>query len=100
MTIIGLSIPEVAALLSILSLLIAAISRFYHKFKTTISAPLIEAMDKLRHEINQLEGYLVTEYETLNNKTEKLAERLRRQECQLEQKGEMTYDDCRLVDKG
>ncbi|WP_314068300.1 hypothetical protein [uncultured Vagococcus sp.] len=83
MRIFGLSLAEVAALLSVVSLLVAGVSRFYHQFRTTISAPLIDSMDKLRVEISQLEYHVVTEYEGLKSRTDQLDERLRLQERRL-----------------
>lgn len=100
MSIFGLSLAEVAALLSVASLVVAGIGRFYHRFRTTISAPLIDAMDKLRVEISQLEYHVVTEYEGLKSRTDDLDERLRLQERRLKKKEGKSYDDCRLVDHG
>ena len=76
MTIFGVSVAELAALFGVLSLLAAALTKFYTMFRNHISAPLIEALDNLRAEISQLEHYLEREYQELNSRVLHLSERL------------------------
>lgn len=97
MTIMGASLAEVAALLSMLSILLAGAGRFYHKFRTTISAPLIDSMDKLRQEISQLDEHIRHDYDELKSKTDDLEERLCLQENRLKRKEMKQSETSRLV---
>ncbi|WP_314061562.1 hypothetical protein [uncultured Vagococcus sp.] len=101
MTFVGINVAEWAAFLGIMSILCAAAIKFYRMFRTHITAPLIEAVDKLRIEISQLEHYLVTEYQELKKDVEVLRSRvnsIERHYWELER--EVTDDDYRVINKG
>lgn len=72
MNFLGITLPELAALLGMISLLAGAVMKFYQMVRLQITAPLIEALDKLRCEISQLEAYLTGEYQLLKERTEQL----------------------------
>lgn len=77
MTILGLSIFEVSAILGIVALVVGAGLKAFNAFQTRISAPLIDALDKLRVEVNQLETCLRLEYQCLNQDVEELKQQVR-----------------------
>lgn len=71
MMIFGLTIAEIATLLGIISILAAWLHQSVRAIRTQITAPLIEALDKLRSEISQLDQRLTAEYQRL---TEEVAD--------------------------
>lgn len=101
MTIIGLSIAELAALLGMLSIILGAGARFYTMFRIHITAPLIEALDSLRLEISQFECYLMTENQQLKDRTQQIDRRLKIQEKNERVRKEAgAHDHYRVVDEG
>lgn len=65
MTILGLTIAEIATLLGIISVVVAWLRKSFVAIRTQITAPLIEALNKLRIEISQLEHRLTADYQRL-----------------------------------
>ncbi|WP_314065573.1 hypothetical protein [uncultured Vagococcus sp.] len=105
MTFIGLNIAEWAALLAIVSTLFAAMGRLFNQFQQHITAPLVEALNKLRHEIGQLERQLVSEFKRIDANAEALAQRVGRMEKVQSKEGpvpvrEENHDnDCRVINE-
>lgn len=74
---IGLTLTEVATLLGIISMLVAAGAKGYTMVQTHISAPLIVALDQLRCQIGQLENVLVTGFNEIDEVTDELQKRVK-----------------------
>lgn len=95
MRFLGMTLPELAALLGMISLLAGIVMKFYHMVRLQITAPLIEALDKLRAEISQLEEHLVREYKQLKERMEKLEKHELVQGYDVSKEGNY---DCRVAD--
>lgn len=99
MTVMGLSIAELAALLGIVSVLIAATGRVLTYLRRHITAPLIEALNKLRREISQLERQLIAEFKRIDLEADGLAQRVRRMEKAKRSKEESNDSHYRVVNE-
>lgn len=98
MKFMGINVAEWAAFLGIISIFIAAGVKFYSMFRIHITAPLIEAVDKLRVEISQLEHYLVNEYQVLSQEVNNLRYRIGAIERQEWNAGKGVKNDaCRVT---
>ncbi|MBP1040094.1 hypothetical protein I6N95_03610 [Vagococcus sp. BWB3-3] len=96
MRFLGMTLPELAALFGMISLVVGAMMKFYHMVRFQITAPLIEALDKLRIEISQLEEYLIGEYRQLKDKTEQLEKSMSVYDHLKAKEG---YHDCPVADR-